>query len=168
MERPAGLLTWRSTRPPVRVSSSAGGHRQGSPRRKLLASVGSIMECLNALEQGVLDKLLAGDHAALATLREQAACARLVSRELSVVGFFCAFEVPPEAPRLQGAARLAIGDVNAEVSGLKHGAGFVLFIRDGRLDMLEGFSYDEPWPRETGQFTLSYQREPRALELPEG
>jgi hypothetical protein len=126
------------------------------------------MDGLNALEQGVLDMLLAGDNAALATLREQAARARLASRELSGVGFFCSFEVPREAPRLQAAASLWIGDVNAEVSGLKHGAGFVLFIRDGRLDMLEGFSYDEPWPEDPGPFTLTYQCAPRELKLAEG
>lgn len=124
------------------------------------------MEGLNALEQAVLDKLLSGDHPALSTLRAQAAQARLVGRELSGVGFFCSFEVPPEAPRLEPPGSFDIGDVNADVSGLKHGAGFVLFIRNGRLDMLEGFSYDEPWPQAIGQFMLTYQREPRDLSLP--
>jgi hypothetical protein len=39
-----------------------------------------------------------------------------------------------------------IGDVSGELEGLANGAGFVLFIRDGRLKMLEGFTFDEPWP----------------------
>jgi hypothetical protein len=121
---------------------------------------------LNALEQAVLDKLLAGDHPTLATLRAQAEKACLLSRELSGVGFFCSFQVPPEAPRVEQFGDFHIGDVNASVKGLAHGAGFVLFIRDGRLDMLEGFSYDEPWPDEIEQFTLSYQSEPRTPSLP--
>src|SRR5690349_20769287 len=121
------------------------------------------MEGLNAFEQAVLDKLLVGDHPALATLRAQAARAWVVSREHSGVGFFCTFEVPADAPRLEALGRFTVDDVNAEVSGLAHGAGFVLFVREGRLDMMEGFSYDEPWPNEIGGFKLTYQVEPRDL-----
>lgn len=124
------------------------------------------MEGLTALEQAVLDKSLAGDHPALATLRAQARQARLLTRELTGVGFFCSFEIPPNTPRLEGFGDFQIDDVNAAVKGLAHGAGFVLFIRTGRLHMLEGFSYDEPWPAEIRQFTLTYQSEPRELPFP--
>ena len=35
----------------------------------------------------------------------------------------------------------------AEIEGLKAGGGFVLFIEEGKLSMLEGFSYgDSSWP----------------------
>lgn len=124
------------------------------------------MEGLNALEQAVLDKLLAGDCPTLADLRMQAAKARLQQRRLSGVGFFCSFNVPPEIPNIEGAANFEIDDVEADVEGLQRGAGFVLFVRGGRLDMLEGYTYDEPWPREPGRFVLRYDREPRALSLP--
>jgi len=46
---------------------------------------------------------------------------------------------------VQFSGRRAIGDVHAELAGLSHGAGFVLFIKDGRLDCLEGLTYDEAW-----------------------
>ena len=119
------------------------------------------MEGLNALEQAVLDKLLSGDHPVLATLRIQAEKARLIGREYTGVGFFCDFEVPSDAPTLNG--DFHIGDVNGQLQGLANGAGFVLFVRGGRLDALEGFSYDEPWPKEIGMFTLTYMTEPRDL-----
>lgn len=57
--------------------------------------------------------------------------------------------------------------MNAVVDGLQYGAGFVIFMRGGRLDILEGYSYGEPWPKEIRGFNLTYQREPRELELPE-
>jgi hypothetical protein len=117
------------------------------------------MEGLNALEQAVLDKLLSGDHPVLAALRIQAEKARLVGREYTGVGFFCDFEVPMDVPILKGDFHL--GDVTGELQGLANGAGFVLFIRNGRLDALEGFSYDEPWPKEISTFSLSYMAEPR-------
>lgn len=48
------------------------------------------------------------------------------------------------------------------------GAGFVIFVRRGRLDLFEGYSHDEPWPDEIGEFELTYQEEPRRdPELPE-
>lgn len=122
------------------------------------------MEGLDHLEQAVLDKLLAGEHPVLATLRAQADKARVVERERTGVGFFCSFAVPPGVPLAAG--DFQIDDVEAELQGLAHGAGFVLFVRDGRLDTLEGFSYDEPWPPSVRQFRLTYRREPRELSLP--
>jgi len=121
------------------------------------------MEGLNDLEQAVLDKLLSGDHPVLAALRAQAAKARFIKRECTGVGDFCHFEVPSEAPILKG--DFEIDDVDAELEGLAHGAGFVLFIRDGRLDVLESYTYDEPWPRDVVNFKLTYGSEPRNLSL---
>ncbi len=123
------------------------------------------MQGLNEFEQAVLTKLLAGDHPVLAVLRAQAQAARLASREYTGAGFFLSFEVPPEAPML-ATQDFQFGDVNAVVDGLQYGAGFVVFVRGGRLDTLEGYSYEEPWPKEIRSFKLSYQHEPRALSLP--
>ncbi len=122
------------------------------------------VEGLNDFEQAVLEKLLAGDHAVLAGLRTQAARARLASRENTGVGFHCSFEVPPDVP-LVTPADFELGDVDATIEGLDHGAGFLLFVRGGRMTMLEGYSYEEPWPREVRNVKLSYQREPRELPL---
>lgn len=120
---------------------------------------------LNSLEQAVLDKLLAGDHEVLATLRKQASGARLTKREHTGVGFFCWFEVAPDAPLVEGPGDFELDDVNAEITGLAHGAGFVLFIRGGRLDNLEGFTYDEPWPERIRSFSLKYADPERKAEL---
>lgn len=123
------------------------------------------MEPLTEFERAVLEKLLAGDHPVLAVLRAQAQAARLASREYTGVGFYLSFDVPPEAPALL-TQNFHFGDVNAAVDGLQHGAGFVVFVGGGRLEMLEGYSYDEPWPKEIHGFKLTYQREPRELSLP--
>lgn len=100
---------------------------------------------LNDLEQAVLDKLLDGDHPVLMALREQAARARVSSHECTGAGFFCSFEVSADVSPLRGSADFELGDVDASVDGLEHGAGFLLFVRGGRLAALEGYSYEEPW-----------------------
>jgi hypothetical protein len=122
------------------------------------------MEGLNDLERAVLEKLLAGDHPTLVALRAQAEAGRLAGREHTGVGFYCSFEVPPDVPSA-GPRDFEVDDVIGELQGLAHGAGFVLFVRDGRIDTLEGFSYDEPWPQQVSKFNLTYQRDPRELEL---
>ena len=50
----------------------------------------------------------------------------------------------PDAPVTRD--RLHLGEVASSLTGLDHGAGFVLWVTSGRLDTLEGFSYGEPWP----------------------
>lgn len=122
------------------------------------------MEGLEDLARSVLDKLLAGEHPVLGALRVQAQHARLLTRESTGVGFYCSFDVPPDIPIVEP-RNFEIDDVNGELQGLAHGAGFVLFIRDGRLDMLEGFSYNEPWPSEIRNLKLNYHHEPRKLKI---
>ena len=119
---------------------------------------------LTKLERAVLDKQLEGNHPTLGALRIQASSARVLERQETGAGFFCEFEVDANTPTVNG--DFQITDVHAKVSGLDHGVGFVLFIRSGRLSMLEGFTFDEPWPQRIGTFELKYDREPRELSLP--
>ena len=121
------------------------------------------MKGLDEFEQAVLDKLLAGNHPVLATLRCQSEHGRLIKRENTGVGFYCDFDVDADASVVQ--RDFQIGDVHAEIEGLAHGAGFVLFTHEGRLSMLEGFSYDEPWPDRIRSFSLRYLDPERKSEL---
>ncbi|MEX2115130.1 MAG: hypothetical protein WD845_18195 [Pirellulales bacterium] len=111
---------------------------------------------LNEFEKNVINMLLAGEHPVLETLRQQLSGAQIKERELTGVGFFTTLVIPAEAPLLANHKSIRLGDVVAEIAGLHHGAGFVLFINDGLLDCLEGFTYDEPWPTSINQFVLSY------------
>lgn len=126
------------------------------------------MEGLNSFENAVLAKLLAGDHPILAGLRSQAEKAQLVSRKYTGAGFYCTFAMPPDIPPLPRQPDFHFGDVNARISGLNRGAGFVVFVRGGRLDTLEGYSYEEPWPEIIGEFDLTYQNHPRNPQFPGG
>ncbi len=108
-----------------------------------------MRRALTPLERAVLEKLCSGDHPVWRALRRQAQVATVASRELTGVGFFTTLELPPDierAPTRPG--RLHLGDVEAVVPGLRNGAGFVLFVQDGIIELLEGYSYDEPWPEQ--------------------
>jgi hypothetical protein len=109
---------------------------------------------LEELERAVLTKLLAGDHPLLGQLRNQLSMCRVTSNELTGAGFYAHLDVG-DAPAA-GDVKLRFGDVIAEVSGMAHGAGFLLYVEHGRLSMLEGYGYDDPWPSTIKGYTLKY------------
>ena len=100
--------------------------------------------------------LLAGDDPTLKTLREQYHAANVTEHKLSGAGFFLKFSVPPNARRLQAGTLSHLGDVKADIAGLKNGAGFILHLCDGAIHYLEGFSFGEPWPDNVRTFRVSY------------
>lgn len=108
------------------------------------------------LQANVLALLLDGDYPMMHILRTQLNMAGVESLENTGSGFFMKFSVPKDAPVIPGKPDFQFGDVDAQVEGLKDGAGFVVFVRDGQLRMLEGYSYEEPWPEGDREFTLSY------------
>ena len=78
---------------------------------------------LEPLESAVLQKLLDGDHPALAALRDQLSGLSVKERKQTGSGFFTEFSTAATArpaPLPSGKARF--GDVQATVNGLKHGA----------------------------------------------
>jgi len=111
---------------------------------------------MTLLEKEVMKLLLDGADPALAVLRQQLEYARLAKRENTGVGFYTKFTIPDSVPRLDEGKSFKFGDVVADIDGLKHGAGFLLFVTDGALDELEGYCYDEAWPKEVIGFKLAY------------
>ncbi len=95
-----------------------------------------------------MDAALAGDHPVLGALRLQLEGVKVREREMTGVGFFVYLEVARAVPRAPTTGdRVVMSDVGASVNGFEHGLSFILFISDGYLDLLEGFTNaGEPWP----------------------
>ncbi|MEA2654171.1 MAG: hypothetical protein QOI37_1398 [Chloroflexota bacterium] len=111
---------------------------------------------LTPLEQEVIATLLRPEHPVFAALRAQFATCSVRDRRFTGVGFFTKLVVSPEAPRAPVTGpRLILDDVEVSVHGLRHGGGFVLFVADGRLDSLEGYTFGEPWPQTVRGFAVS-------------
>ena len=109
-------------------------------------------------ESAVLDGLVAQKNEDLSPedisiLNEQMKGAIILSRTMTGVGFYTKFLVDKKAQQLDKKS-LQISGVGANISGVEHGAGFILFIKEGVIDNLEGFTYAEdrwpdPWPSAT-------------------
>jgi hypothetical protein len=122
---------------------------------RILARMETANE-LSALERDVMETLLSRDHPVLNALRRQFEQCHVVSRKLTGVGFYTDLAIAEDfAPAPVKPGRFALGDVTATVDGLERGAGFALFVEDGVLDFLEGFSYDEPWLDVTAPHVVS-------------
>jgi hypothetical protein len=111
------------------------------------------MTGLTTFEADVMRYLLDGDHPLLARLREQASHTFVGSREYTGVGLFVNFE----SSHTSGFAdvTLRFGDVIAKFPGFGE-AGFVLFVDEGRLSMLEGYMYEGVWPDDVTEYALYY------------
>lgn len=112
---------------------------------------------LSLLEKAVLEKILFGDLPEMIKLRRQIEQCAVVKRELTGFGFYTTFSVSENIPRSPG-FDTKLGDVVGQIEGLCYGAGFLLYIADGIIDMLEGYSYDEPWPLSFNKFQLKYTK----------
>src|SRR5579862_2259916 len=109
---------------------------------------------LTPLEQAVLDVLLDKPGELYLSIRQQLAVASVGGREFTGVGFFTRFILPADAPIRRDLPNTAISDVGADIACVKHGVGFVLFVRDGVVSSLEGFTYEGAWPQKTDEFKV--------------
>jgi hypothetical protein len=113
------------------------------------------MDKLTAFEHEAIATIVGGDHPVLAGLRTQLARCEVPKREFTGVGFFTTLAVPSDVPSVPVRRRLDLGDVHVTMDGVAHGVGLVLFVEEGRLALLEGFTYDGPWPDEIVNYTIN-------------
>lgn len=116
-----------------------------------------MVKALDKLEMQVIKHLLAGENDKLTVLRAQSEVAIIKSKEYSGAGFYIHFEIPEEAPKLKSDYSFEIDDVAAHIAGLQNGAGFTLFIKNGVINMLEGYTFgEELWPKSVEDYELYY------------
>ena len=121
---------------------------------------------LEPLELAVLRMLLDGRHPVLSALRAQLNGLSVIRRERTGSGFFTTLSPDVNAnPARISTDKLRFGDVQATIEGLARGAGFLLFVDNGLLKVLEGYSYEEPWPERVELFQLRYQQPDRSAVL---
>ena|SRR2546430_1323775 len=109
---------------------------------------------MEQLTKSVMQLLLAGDEPALVGLRNQYQGAEVESLEFSGVGAFVNFQLP-ETALLVNPPNFVLQDIELELEGLEHSVTVLLFVRGGKLTMLE-FAAHEPWPEQPRVRKLGY------------
>jgi hypothetical protein len=115
---------------------------------------------LTPLERAVFEFICESLPEDSAALRVQVAIARIRSRKNTGSGFFTYFDIDRTAPPIgEGKPRDMRDGPFASVQGAAHGMGFILWLRDGFADCLEGYCYGvddtKAWDLENLSFELS-------------
>jgi len=120
------------------------------------------MDKFNVFEKDVIENILSTknmirfpENELASKILKQYKNSTIVSREFTGVGFFTYFQLNDKSLSLGDGIRLRLAGVHAEVNDLKHGAGFWLEVENGIIDNLEGFCYEENWPKKIKNYKLS-------------
>jgi len=100
---------------------------------------------IEEIGEKVAEMLLAGETDELRRLRNQYEAAD-TTVERSTTGFFVHFDVPDTIEPIETEERTILRGVYATLDSLQHGMDFMLFVDDGKLSMLEGYTHQEELP----------------------
>ena len=77
------------------------------------------------------------------------------SRDMTGVGFFTRLKYEENYLTIKLEDKTLGLSLYADMAELKHGAGFVLYIDEGRITCLEGFTHgNESWPEAPNQYSF--------------
>jgi hypothetical protein len=108
------------------------------------------------LERAVLDAICDKHPADRSALEAQLSTAILTNRENTGCGFFTHFVVDKSSSGPIGGERLRDGPP-AQVEGVKHGMGFILWFEEGYADCLEGYAFGDDSTAELPLETLCFK-----------
>jgi hypothetical protein len=94
------------------------------------------------LERAVLGAICEMHLANRAALEAQLSTAAVLNRENTGAGFYTGFVVERVSGGAIGGERSRAGP-QATIHGLAHGMGFILWLKEGYVDCLEGYAYGE-------------------------
>lgn len=92
-----------------------------------------------ALELAALHSIFSEAPELASGLERQLSTATVTERENSGRGFFTTIAVADDAHRVNSPPVLGY-ETHAHVNGMEYGLGFVLFVKDGALSLLEGYA----------------------------
>jgi len=110
-------------------------------------------------ERAVMHKILEKESSINKVLREQYKKAQVIDREFTGVGFFTRFKMPEDAPVVIEPVEYGYGNVLASINDSAFDFGFVLFIKNGIMTCLEGYTWADAWPQEIHNYILCYSNE---------
>jgi hypothetical protein len=125
--------------------------------RLFLKELSTMMVTFEEFEKQIMEKLLSGNDPNLEKLRTQYSTAEVKSRKFTGTGFYTNFQPDMTLPKVVGKQKFHFGDLKVDLKGVKSGVGFVLFIADGYINYLEGYTYDDPWPEVLDILNISFE-----------
>jgi len=110
-------------------------------------------------EKKVMYKILDGKEEILHVLKKQYENAMVSSRQFTGCGFFTNFSVPDKL--VDGKINGRINDLMAKLNMPNEEFYFILYITDGKIDTLEGFTTLDEWNQNYDLAQLEYFHQDR-------
>jgi hypothetical protein len=108
-------------------------------------------------ESKLIKMLLYGEDEVLIKQNKQYGIAKISSRDFSDVGFYTTFSVPQSDDLCINTKSFYIGDVDGMIDGIEGAIGFLLFVKNGYISQLEGYTnVIDKWPESLDAIALSY------------
>lgn len=74
--------------------------------------------------------------------------ARAKERRKSERGFCTDYIIDENAKTLGDGVEMQLGNSQWDINGVKNGTDYILWVKNGKIAHLEGFTYEEKWPDE--------------------
>lgn len=107
-------------------------------------------------EKAVMHKMLDKNNQISEILQEQYKRSQIIKRDFTGTGFFTDLEMAQDAPHVTESIEGGFGDVIASINGSSFDFGFVLFIVDGVMTCLEGYTWADEWPEVIYEYQLKH------------
>ncbi len=101
---------------------------------------------LTDLEKSVIDSMLADNELTPARTAVDADAVVVVDRKLTGVGFFTDLERSQELKLFDDGVSMRWGKVGARLNATKIETGYLVYVDNGYVTTIEGYTYDDEWP----------------------
>ena len=101
---------------------------------------------LTELEIFVLECMLADDEVQPHTRELHPEAVIVIDRKFTGVGFLADLQQSPELKLFDDGVSMRWGKVGARLNAKKIETGFLVYVDDGYLTTIEGYTYGEEWP----------------------
>ena len=112
-------------------------------------------ETYGELAHAVVCRILKETGAEMPVFEQQYACSEIVETTVCERGFYMTFRVKEGCPVAVGNGTKTFGTVEAQLPELSRGMGFILWVKDGLIHSLEGYTYEEKLPERAEGYRLS-------------
>ena len=130
--------------------------RDTEPPRKEGDNKRTMNESYLQLAHAVIRRILPETGTDYPTFKYQYENAEVAEAKLYRRGFDIRFRLKEGVPAVEVEGERTYGTVSAQIPGLMRGMGFVLWVKNGMIQSLEGYSYEEDLPEIAEEYTLHY------------
>lgn len=125
-----------------------------TPQKKKTGEAGVMSESYLKLARAVIRRILPQTGINYPTFKYQYENAEVAETKMYRRGFDIRFRMKAGVPAVGAEGQREYGTVSAQIPGLAYGMGFILWVKDGMIQSLEGYSYEEDLPEIVERYTL--------------